>query len=426
MRAMQVMDLMVTRLAERDRWLQASSGGAAPNDVLRPSTADAPAPATADDPFDPEWSREMVRRVLGPVIDSYFRARVVGAERIPKGGPLILAANHSGNAFPYDGMVLDALLWEHDGLRPDAKLRTVYEHELSLTWWMRPFGLANFWRRGGGVDMTFDNFDRLLARGDRVLYFPEGVPGIGKGFNRRYQLQRFRTSFLLLAARHGAPVLPVHIVNGEWLHPFGYTFRWLDRVFQRLFRVPFLPLPLGILAIVFPWIWYLAFPARLVFAVGTPIDARALLREEGVADLDHPPRELLQRAAERVRARMQRELDACVAEHGQARYGPRSLLGALRAARGRLARVLPTGWPVAFIRQERDRARPPARSRLHAVLRDLDLAAFYLPFGWPLLTLARRLRRPPYGYRGLTRQQQDVAEGQYLWRLSERPLPSRD
>lgn len=393
----------------------------------RPAVSLAPAPATppAADPFDPAWARSLVQHALGPLSDAWFRPRLVGAERIPAHGPALLAANHSGNAFPYDGIVLDALLWRRDGMRDAAKFRTVYEHELSLAWWMRPFGIANFWRRAGGVDMTFDNFDRLLARGDRVLYFPEGVPGIGKGFGRRYRLQRFHTSFLLLAARHGTPVLPVHIVNGEWLHPFGYTFGPLDRLMQRLFHVPFLPLPIGLLAVIFPWMWYLAFPGRMVYVVGEPIDAAAALRAEGIDDFDRPPRDALERAATAVRERLQRELDACVAEHGRRRYDLRSLVRALRALSGRALRATPLGWPVAFLRHERDRQRAPARNRVHAAFRDWDLAAFYLPFGWPLLSLARALRRPPYGYRGRTRAQVREAEGQFVWRFSERPLPPR-
>jgi hypothetical protein len=80
---------------------------------------------------------------------------------------------------------------------------------------------------------------------------------------------------------------------------------------------------------------------------------------------------------------------------------------------------------VAYLKHERDRSRPPARNRMHAILRDLDLAAFYVPFGWPLLTLARRLRRPPYGYRGVPTDVRRAAEGEFLWRLAERPLPPR-
>ena len=310
-------------------------------------------------------------------------------------------------------------------MRDAAKFRTVYEYELSLRWWMRPYGIADFWRRGGGVDMTFDNFDRLLSRGDRVLYFPEGVPGIGKGFNRRYQLQRFSSSFVLLAARHRAPVLPLYVINAEWLHPFGYCVPPLDWVMQRLFLVPFLPIPIGLLAVLMPWMWFLAFPCKLVFVVGEPIDVEGALRAEGVTDLESPSRDKLRRAAERVRASMQHELTQLVAKHGKTRYGFTSLWRALRRARPRAIRATPLGWPLAFLQQERDAHRPPARNRLHAIVRDLDLAAFYLPFGWPLLTLARRLRKPPYGYRGLSRARVAEMEGRFAWKLSEKPLPDR-
>jgi len=375
------------------------------------------------DPFDPEFCRALERSVLGPITKHYFRARILGHERLPKRGPVILAANHSGNAFPHDGIVLDAALWCRDGMRSSLKYRTVYEPELTLVWWMRPFGIDDFWRRGGGVDMTFDNFERLIERGERVLYFPEGVPGIGKGFNRRYQLQPFKTSFVLLAGRHRVPVYPVYAINAEWVHPFGYCFPPLDRLMQRVFHVPFLPLPIGLLACVFPWMWYLAFPCRMVFVVGKPIDVPGLLWLEGVTDFEHPDRNALRRVAERVRRLMQRELDALVAEHGERPYHARSLWRSLRHAWGQWRTLLPWGWPLAYVRLERDRRRPPARNRWHAMLRDWDLIGFYLPFGWPFLSLFRALRKPPCGYRGLSREEKRERMGNFIWRLSERPLP---
>ena len=385
----------------------------------------APRTAVPADPFDAPWARSLVQSALGPMLDVWFRPDLHGATRIPDSGPVILAGNHSGNAFPYDAIMLDALLWRRDGLTDAAKMRTVYEHQLSLAWWMRPYGIDDFWRRGGGVDMTFDNFDGLLRRGDRVLYFPEGVPGIGKGFNHRYELQRFHTSFVRLAARHGVPILPVHIVNGEWIHPFGYTLRWIDRIFQRVWLVPFLPLPIGLLAIVMPWFWFFAFPAHLAFDVDEPIDARAVLASVGAEDVVDPDTESVRRAAEEIRRRMQRGLDASVARWGTKRFDLPGLWRALRRARGRRWRATPLGWPISFLRHERDRARPPARSRLHALLRDADLLFFYLPFGWPLLSLVRMFRRPPYGYRRMSREERAMREGRFVWRLGERPIPPR-
>ena len=396
------------------------------------ASGDAATMPSTYEPFDADYLRELERAVLSPISDTWFRPRLIGAERLPASGPALFIANHSGNAFPYDAIVLDALLWKHDGMDPARKIRTVFEKELALYWWMRPFGIDNLWRRGGGVDMTFDNLDRLLARGDRVLQFPEGVPGIGKGFHRRYRLQRFHKSFVLLAARYGIPVHPIHIVNAEWIHPFGYPIPALDRLAQRLFRVPFLPLPLGLVAAVLPWVWYLAFPAQLTFVAGEPIDVPALVRQEGIRDasvrsgqaLAHPDVEALDRVAKRVRLLMQAQLDRCVAAYGDRPYDAPSLARALRSAGRNVISLTPLGWPARFLRFERDRARPPARGRLHALLRDLDVAGYYLPLGWALLAAARALRRPPYGVRGLSEEARRERTGEFVWRLAERPLPA--
>jgi 1-acyl-sn-glycerol-3-phosphate acyltransferase len=389
-------------------------------DQLPPATS-----AECYEPFDAEYCRGLMSNVIGPIADHYFRPRIIGAEKLPTKGPIILAANHSGTAFPYDAIVFDFALWKRDDLEETAKFRSVFEPELSLVWWMRPFGVDNLWRRGGGVDMTFDNFERLIERGERIIYYPEGVPGIGKGFQNRYQLQRFRTSFALLAARHDVPVYPVSIVNAEWVMPFHATFPPLDRLIDRLFHVPFLPLPAGLLALIVPWLWYLALPAHMTFVIGDRIDVRRVLRAEGINEFEHPDRAALERSARQIRARMQASLDHDAAIYGKRPYAARSLWRALKHAGASVARVLPTGWPLSFVRYDRDRQRPPARNAFHAVLRDIDLAAFYLPFGWPLLTLSRRLRKPPYGYRGLSDDESRERQGAFVWRLASRPLPPR-
>ncbi len=385
-----------------------------------------PAPRAPHDPFEPEFISDLIEAVWGPMSDRYFRPRLEGLERLPERGPAILVGNHSGTALPYDAMVLDSLIWRRDGMAPEKRLRAVFEKALSFTWWMRPFGIDDFWRRGGGVDMTFDNFDRLMKRGDRVLYFPEGVPGIGKGFQRRYQLQTFRTSFVVMAARHQAPVVPTAIVNAEWVIPFNFTLKWLDRFTSKVFGIPFFPLPAGLLTPIFPFLFYLALPARMVFVVGEPIDVAAMVREARARDPELPERELLVGVAERLRRAMQADLEREVERHGKRPYDLPSLRRELKRSRGRRALMVPFFWPWFFLRHDRDRRRPPAKNRLHALLRDWDVFFYYLPLGWLALALARRFRKPPCGYRGLTREERQEREGAYIWHLKDRPLPPRD
>ena len=381
--------------------------------------------AEPHDPIDADFLRHLMHDLYGPIVDGYFRSRLIGAGNVPKEGPAILAANHSGSSFPYDGIALDGGLWFKEGMPIEKKCRSVYAKVLSVTWWMRPYGIDNFWRRCGGVDMTFDNFDRLLERGDRVLYYPEGVPGIGKGFAKRYQLQRFASSFITLALKHRAPVVPVSVVNAEWVIPFSFMLRPLDWAMAKFFKVPFLPLPAGPLAILLPFLWYLALPARMIFFIGKPIDVVGRARAAGI-DPDDPSLEEARAIADGVRETMQERLTERVERYGRWPYNLRLLW---REARRRglwsCLKLGPWAWVWAFPRLDRDRQRPPARNRLHAFLRDWDLLFYYVPLGWPLLALARRLRKPPCGYRGLSRRERREREGTFIWKLAERPLPPR-
>ena len=386
----------------------------------------AEAGAATYEPMDPEFIRRLLDRLFGPIMSGYFRTRLIGARNLPRRGPAILAANHSGSSFPYDGMALDGMIWQRDDMRTEAKCRSVYAKVLSVTWWMRPFGIDNFWRRCGGVDMTFANFDRLLARGDRILYYPEGVPGIGKGFARRYQLQRFSSSFATLAVRHRAPVVPVYVINAEWVVPLNFMWKPLDRLMQKAFKVPFLPLPAGPLAVIFPFLWYLALPARMIFVIGRPIDLAERARAAGISDLENPDRERIREVTEGIRALMQERLTALVERYGRWPYQWPLLWREMKRRRWQCLRLGPWAWVWGFPRLDRDRHRPPARNALHALLRDWDLFFYYLPLGWPLLSLARRLRKPPCGYRGLSPEERREREGTFFWNLAERPLPPRD
>lgn len=387
------------------------------------------APALPDegkpyDPIDFPYLYSLAKDLMGPIIDHYYRAKLIGAENLPLKGPAIIACNHSGNAFPHDAMVLDGLIWRHFGFRAEDKMRSVYSPKLAKAWWMRPFGLDNWWRRCGGVDMTFDNYDRLLQNGERVIYYPEGVPGIGKGFNRRYQLQHFYSSFVVLSAKHDVSVVPISCVNAEYINPGNYTWKWLDDKVSRLTGIPFLPFPNIFIALLFPFFFYFGFPCNMVFKIGKPIRIRHLIEQEGGNPLN-PGREIAQKVADRVRQMMQTDLTEAVAEHGQEPYKWKAWWQSMKAVKKQKLASFPTGWPFLFVRHDRDMKREPARNAVHKFLRDWDLWLFYVPLGWLPIALVRALRKPPYGHRGLNSEQIMKKTGSYLWLLEKRPIATK-
>jgi len=379
-----------------------------------------------EDPLDVDYIESLRVNVLDPIIDHWFRASLTGAETLPKTGPLILASNHSGNAFPHDALVLDALLWRQDGNVPDRKFRSVYSPKLARTWLMRLFGIDNFWRRCGAVDMTYYNFRELIKHDERIVYYPEGIPGIAKGFNRRYQLQPFSRSFVVLAAEHNVPVYPVYTINAEWVNPTSFTIPWLDKIVDRYTGVPFFPIPAALIAILFPFFFYFGFPCKMKFFVGKPLPLDEWLQSFGWIKGTKPTRSQADKTAEMARIEMQRNLDDLVSEFGQKPYDFPDLIRSIRTIPGKAWPVIGPGWPYGFIRHERDLVRPAATNKLHKWIRDADLIAYYLPLiGWPIIAALRWARKPPYGYRGLSKPEKRKRQGGYLWSLVQIPLLPR-
>ncbi len=375
--------------------------------------------APGEDPMDFEYLESFYHEVSSGIMDHYFRATLSGFENIPESRPVILASNHSGNAFPHDSFVLDQLLWREGGFGEKAKIKPLYSPKLAINWWLRPFGLDNWWRKFGAVDQTYLNFDRILARGGRVIYYPEGIPGIGKGFNRRYRLQPFQPSFVKLAARYDVPLLPVFGINAEWINPANLTFRWIDKVSSRFLGIPFIPLPLIIVAAIFPFFFYFAFPCNMKFFVGKPIDVRERAKKQGSATPGDPERAEAENIAEDIRQEMQRVLDALASQHGKKPYDFASLIRSFRRIKGRRWLTSPFGWPILFTRHYRDFFDKKNNRKIpNRWLRDWDLIGYYLPFGWIFLSLFRKLRKPPYGNRGLSREEKVQKEGSYVWSIA--------
>lgn len=222
--------------------------------------------------------------LTGPLYDHYFRVDSRGSDHVPRTGPAMLVANHSG-VLPVDG----AMLWTDVARRVQRIARMVGDHFIA----MLPFVGAMFARVGvvGGTPATVR---RLLARGELVGIFPEGVAGVAKRPRDRYHLQRWSVGHAELALRLRVPVIPVAIVGAEESWPLALRLRW-----PRPFGAPYLPVP-----------WTpLPLPVRYHLRYGAPL---VLHRDDAPAGADDP--DVVAAAAARTREAVRDLLAHALAE----------------------------------------------------------------------------------------------------------------
>ncbi len=172
----------------------------------------------------------------------YFRAEVFGIEKVPR-GRVLLIANHAGQ-LPFDGMMLGiSMLLEAEPPRIARAMGEYWIPQLPFVSWAA--------ERSGNLVGTPENCVALLEAEECVVVFPEGVRGMNKTFDQRYELQRFGLGFLRLALETGTPIVPVGIVGSEEQQP---GLARLDRL-GGLLGMPSLPItatfpllgPLGLL-----------------------------------------------------------------------------------------------------------------------------------------------------------------------------------
>jgi 1-acyl-sn-glycerol-3-phosphate acyltransferase len=248
--------------------------------------------------FDESFA-ELVEPFFGFLYETWWRVKVVGAERVPAHGRALLTANHAG-ILPWDAtMISMALLREHPLPR--------YPRFMVLNWAFDLPWISAGMRKVGGVVASPFNAMRLLEQNHLVAVFPEGVKGTGKPYGERYRLQRFgRGGFVEIALRTGAPIVPVAVVGSEEIYP---KIADLPAV-ARLIGAPYFPVtptfpllgPLGIVPLPSKW--------RIEFL--DPIET-ASYGPEGADD-----RALVLELSERVREQIQQALYANLVNRGPA------------------------------------------------------------------------------------------------------------
>jgi 1-acyl-sn-glycerol-3-phosphate acyltransferase len=191
-----------------------------------------------------------------PLYSLYWRVEVHGVENIPAEGPALLVANHSGTV-PLDAAMLKVAVLKEHGRSP-----WLLAGDIAFT----VPGFRDLIRMTGNARADRAETVGLMRAGELLGVFPEGYKGIGKGWRRRYRLQRFgRGGFIEMCLETGAPVVPVAIIGAEEAYPMLTNVRFLAR---RL-GLPYFPItptwpllgPLGVLPL----------PSKWIIAFGEPI-----------------------------------------------------------------------------------------------------------------------------------------------------------
>ncbi|RMI03710.1 MAG: hypothetical protein D6681_09445 [Calditrichaeota bacterium] len=353
--------------------------------------------------FEPDFARNFIECVLAPIDECYFRSRFIGFDELPERNdpqrPLIYISNHSGMAFPWDAMIFASMLFRRTGYDMRRAVRPLAAPDLSKVTLMNPYLVENFWKRCGGIDATFLNFETMMHQQEaNLLLYPEGIPGIGKGFNHRYRLQRFASSFVRLSIKYRTDVITFYTVNGEYINPYNLESRLVNRIVQKA-GIPFIPIGVMTLMIPFqPWIFYFGFPARLTYVMGERLKPYEMIDKPYEEITDEEFREI----ADRIRRRMQKGLDEAVKRYGQKPYDARHMLSTWWKNRRRFPYFIPCFWPSLFKEYERlanekkvSQWELSLRAGWRALWKNPIAVAFFLPIiGWiPILILGYRQRR---------------------------------
>jgi 1-acyl-sn-glycerol-3-phosphate acyltransferase len=197
--------------------------------------------------YDPDFTNTLIP-LFRLLYRRYWRVTTTGLENVPRRGAALLVSNHSG-VLPLDGAMIEVAVYDETDRLPRALIAQWFGALPVLSWLLRRTGQTL-----GHPDDTM----RLLARGDLVLVFPEGVRGTGKLFSERYRLRRFgRGGFAELAIRAGVPIIPISVVGSEEIYPMLFDLTPV----AKFFGMPYFPItptwpllgPLGLIPLPSKW-----------------------------------------------------------------------------------------------------------------------------------------------------------------------------
>lgn len=199
----------------------------------REDRAETPVAVSGDrDEFglDPDYIQRKNRGLFRFLCDRYWRVEARGLQHVPREGPAVLVGTHRG-FMPWDGVMALHLISRETGRIPRF---------LTHPGLLRFSPIAKFVSRLGGVLACQENADRVLAGGQLLGVYPEGVQGAFTVYRHAYRVRSFgRYDFVRMALRHRAPIIPfVNVGSAESLPVFA-QIKW--RFWMRNTQWPCLP-----------------------------------------------------------------------------------------------------------------------------------------------------------------------------------------
>jgi len=186
------------------------------------------------DPFglDPDYIRACDRGFLGFMRRKYWRVETQGLEHLPRTGGAVLVGMHRG-FMPFDGVMTLLGVVEGTGriprflIHPGVGLRFPY--------------LFNLMSKLGGVIACQENADRVLAAGELLGVYPEGIRGAFTMYKRAHRIgPSWRNDCIAFALRHRVPIVPFVTIGSAEVFPIVGRIDW--RWWKQYTEWPFIPI----------------------------------------------------------------------------------------------------------------------------------------------------------------------------------------
>ncbi|MEE3447848.1 MAG: hypothetical protein VZQ51_04460 [Bacteroidales bacterium] len=350
--------------------------------------------------FSKNYLETFCEYILNPIRKVWYRAEFVGFDTLPErnnpSSPLIYATNHSGMAFPWDAIVFVSEIADRKYPDPDG-VRALISPMLTKYPYMCPFLIDGLWWKAGCINATLLNFETgMKLNGSNILIFPEGIDGIGKGFDKRYELQKFRTSFIRMSIRYKSDVIPFYTINGDFNNPLAYNFKPLTKIVRKI-GMPFFPFgPVIFMAVFQPWIFYVSLPSKLTFVMGKSVRVSDMVENKPYEEFSQKELKL---TAEKIQTIMQKELLDYKKKYGKKFYDIKGLLKSMWQNRRLFFRYFPMFWPLVMTYFEvnydekigKDSLKFSFKKCVKTILKRPIVLAMYMPvLGWLFIWLKTR------------------------------------